>query len=82
MIKLDPQVVKDLLKSTAGKELVQFLKETIKSTDRVTDIELTNPQAIAIETLARKKTAEKLAEILKPFLHVNNITNKEEPEVY
>jgi hypothetical protein len=77
------ETIKKILNSTEGEDLCIFIKKTIGSLDRCADIpdSWTDKQK-AIEITSRKRAAEKLAEILKPFVEYEELPEKPEKEIY
>lgn len=83
MKELNQSTIKKLNSLREGIELRKFIADLIKSLDRVSDIPNDwNKEKISIEVTARKRAAEKLAEILKPFLEYEEPKEPEELENY
>lgn len=68
---MNQETLQKLRKSPDWQELEAHILQHIRSLDRLTDIELTDDRQMAVEMLARKRAAEKLALILKPFLDLS-----------
>lgn len=83
MKELSQATIKKLNSSREGTELKKFITLLIDSLDRVSDIPDDWPkEKISIEVTARKRAAEKLAELLKPFIDYQELPEVEKPETY
>jgi len=82
-MELSPEIAVKLNNSKEGKHLKKFITSKVNSLDRISDIpDDWDKEQKAIEITARKRAAEKLAEILKPLIESEEVPEKEEPEIY
>ncbi len=80
---INQESIRNLLKQPEWNELSKFIEDTIKSLDRCSDIpDSWSDKQKSIEVTARKRSAEKLVEILKPFIDYQELPEVEEKEIY
>lgn len=68
-MNIPPELISSLVKSKEGQFFFNEVKMELMRLDSVSAMktDFGNPQAVAVETLARKRAIELLKEILKPF---------------
>lgn len=68
-MNIPPELLTSLVRSKEGQFYLNEVKKEIMRLDSVAamKIDFNNPQAIAVETLARRRAIDLLNEILKPF---------------
>ena len=79
---ISQSTIKKLLDGAHGEEFKKWITQNILSLDRVSDIEYTTEKEIALEAKARKRAAEILAKILKPFLEYQEPGEVDKQEIY
>ncbi len=70
---ISPTIVKQLLKTRDWKAVQAHIVEEIAKLDTLAGINYSDPVAAAVEGRARQAAAEKLREILKPFVEPSEI---------
>lgn len=83
-MNLPDDFIKVLLRSKEGQALIKGVQKEIDRLDSISDMkEIQDPQALAVETLGRKRAREVLKEILKPFFDLREgAEGAEEKEIY
>ena len=84
-MNIPPELISSLVKSKEGQFFFTEVKREIMRLDSVSAMktDFNDPQAIAVETLARRRAIDLLKEILKPFdLYQEKGGEVEEKEEY
>lgn len=68
-MNIPPELISSLVKSKEGQYFFNEVKMELMRLDSISAMktDLSNPQAIAVETLARRRAIDLLKDILKPF---------------
>jgi hypothetical protein len=68
---MDREVAKRIANSTDGATFIAYIKAQMRELDRVSDIQYTDPQSVALEARSRAKAIETLMHIVSPLLTAN-----------
>lgn len=79
---MKPEIIKQIVNSQGGQELVAYLKAKIKELDSIRGITSTGSEEIAVEVKARERAQEKLLEILEMLLSTEVVHKGIDPDEY